>query len=51
MMVEGDLYERGANDILMRCITWDEGCELLAKVHGGECDNHASSCTLVGKGF
>jgi hypothetical protein len=50
-LVERDLYWRGANGVLMRCIIWEEGCELLAEVHGGECGNHASSCTLVGKAF
>ena len=35
MVVEGDLYRRGANDILMRCITQEEGRELLAEIHGG----------------
>jgi hypothetical protein len=50
-LVEGDLYRRGANGILMRCITREEGCDLLAEVHGGECGNHASSRTLVGKAF
>jgi hypothetical protein len=50
-LVEGDLYRRGANGILMRCITREEGCDLLAYVHGGECGNHASSRTLVGKAF
>jgi hypothetical protein len=50
-LVEGDLYRRDANGVLMRCITREEGCELLAKIHGGECGNLASSCTLVGKAF
>jgi hypothetical protein len=50
-LVEGDLYRRGVNGILMRCITREEGCELLAEVHGGECGNHASSHTLIGKSF
>jgi hypothetical protein len=50
-LVEEDLYRRGANGILMRCITREEGCELLVEVHGGECENHASSRTLVGKAF
>jgi hypothetical protein len=50
-LVEGDLYRRGANGVLMRCITQEEGCELLAELHGGECGNHASSRTLVGKAF
>jgi hypothetical protein len=51
MLVEEDLYGRGTNDVLMRCITREEGCDLLAEVHGGECGNHASSRTLVGKAF
>jgi hypothetical protein len=50
-LVEGDLHRRGANGILMRCITREEGCDLLTDVHGGECGNHASSRTLVGKAF
>jgi hypothetical protein len=50
-LVEGDLYRRGANGILMWCITQEEGCELLTEVHGGECGNHASSRTFVGKAF
>jgi hypothetical protein len=50
-LVEGDLYRRGANGVLMRCITREEGYELLTEVHEGECGNHASSRTLVGKAF
>jgi hypothetical protein len=50
-VVEGDLYHRGANNILMRCITQEEGHELLTEIHGGECESHSSSCTLVGKAF
>jgi hypothetical protein len=51
MVVEGDLYRRGANGILMRYITQEEGRELLAEIHGGECGSHSSSRTLVGKAF
>jgi hypothetical protein len=50
-LVEGDLYRCGTNGVLMRCITQEEGCELLAEVHRGESGNHASSRTLVGKAF
>jgi hypothetical protein len=49
--VEGDLYRHGANGILMRCITQEEGRELLTEIHGGECGSHSSSRTLVGKAF
>jgi hypothetical protein len=50
-LVVGDLYRRGANGILMQCISQEEGNELLVKIHGGECGNHVSSHTLVGKAF
>jgi hypothetical protein len=50
-LVEGDLYQCGANGILMHCITREEGYKLLTGVHGGECGNHASSHTLVDKTF
>jgi hypothetical protein len=50
-VVEGDLYRRGANGVLMRCITQEEGRDLLAEIHGGECGSHSSSRTLVGKAF
>jgi ribonuclease HI len=50
-VVEGDLYRHGANGILMRCITQEEGRELLAEIHGGECGSHSSSRTRVGKAF
>jgi hypothetical protein len=50
-MVKGDLYHCGANNILMRCITQEEGRELLVEIHGGECRSHSSSRTLVGKAF
>jgi hypothetical protein len=50
-MVEENLYRHGANGILMRCITREEGCDLLAEIHGGECGSYSSSRTLVGKAF
>jgi hypothetical protein len=51
MLVEGELYWRGANGNLMQCITQEDGCELLMEIHGGGCGNHTSSHTLVGKAF
>jgi hypothetical protein len=51
MLVEGDLYWRDANGVLMWCITQEDGCELLTEIHGGEGNNHASSYTLVSKAF
>jgi hypothetical protein len=48
-LVEGDLYRCGANGILMQCITREEGYVLLTELHEGDCGNHVSSRTLVGK--
>jgi hypothetical protein len=50
-LVEGDLYRRGTNGVLLRCITWEDSCKFLVEIHGGECSYHASSYTLVGKVF
>jgi hypothetical protein len=50
-VVKGDLYRCGTNDILMQCITQEEGHELLTEINGGECGSHSSSRTLVGKAF
>lgn len=49
--VDGNLYQRGTDGVLLRCISWEEGGELLAEVHKGECGSHSSSRTLVGKAF
>ena len=50
-VLEGDLYRCGVNGILMRCISQEEGRELLEEIHGGVCESHSSSHTLVGKAF
>jgi hypothetical protein len=39
-LVKGDLYRRGANGVLMRCITREDGCELLTEIHGGDVTSH-----------
>jgi hypothetical protein len=50
-LVEGDLYRRGANGVLMWWITREDSSELLIEIHGGKCGNHASPHTLVSKAF
>jgi hypothetical protein len=52
VLVEGNLYKRGsASRILMKCVSMEEGKEILREVHKGVCGNHAASCSLVGKAF
>jgi hypothetical protein len=38
-----------SSGVLLKCITADEGKEILGEIHLGCCGNHAASRTLVGK--
>jgi hypothetical protein len=51
VLIDGELYKRGAAGILMRCIPRDQGHELLQEIHAGTCGHHAGPRTLVGKAF
>nr|CAH66197.1 OSIGBa0148D14.3 [Oryza sativa] len=51
VLIEGTLYRRAANGILLKCIPREQGVELLADIHEGECGAHSASRTLVGKAF
>jgi hypothetical protein len=51
VLINGELYKRGAADILMRCNLGDQDHELLQAIHVGTCDHHTSLRTLVGKAF
>ena len=48
---DGELYRRRPNDVSLWCISWEQGCELLADIHSGNYGHHYSSCTPVGKAF
>jgi hypothetical protein len=52
VLVGGNLYKHGsASGILMKCVSMEEGKEILQEIHEGMCGNHAASRTLVGKAF
>nr|ABB47352.2 retrotransposon protein, putative, unclassified [Oryza sativa Japonica Group] len=51
VLVEGTLYRRAASGVLLKCIPREQGVELLADIHEGECGAHSASRTLVGKAF
>jgi hypothetical protein len=51
ILIDGELYKRGAADILMWRIPEDLGRELLQEIHVGACGHHADPRTLVGKVF
>nr|CAE01745.2 OSJNBb0056F09.8 [Oryza sativa Japonica Group] len=51
VLMEETLYRRAANGVLLKCIPREQGVELLADIHEGECGAHSASRTLVGKAF
>jgi predicted choloylglycine hydrolase len=52
VLVGDNLYRRATSSgVLLKCITREEGKEILEEIHSGCCGNHAASRTLVGKTF
>jgi hypothetical protein len=52
VLVGDKLYRWGATSgVLMKCVRWEEGKDILEEIHKGICGNHASSRTLVSKAF
>jgi hypothetical protein len=50
-LIDGVLYKQGANDMMMKCISKDEGIQLLWEIHSGVCEVHLSWRSIVGKAF
>jgi hypothetical protein len=52
VLVDNKLYRRNAGSgVLMKCVTGEDGYDILQEIHEGVCDNHAASRTLVGKAY
>jgi hypothetical protein len=52
VLVGDKLYRRGTTSrVLMKCVTRQEGKNILEKIHKGVCGNHVSSRTMVSKAF
>ena len=49
--VDNVLYRKRPNGVKLKCISREEGLELLAEIHGGICGSHIGSRTLAGKAF
>ena len=50
-LIGGELYKKGLNGILMKCILRTEGQDILREIHGRICGAHNSFRTLIGKAF
>ena len=48
---DGEFYRMRPNGVSLRCISREQGKELLEDIHDGDCGHHSSSRTLVGKAF
>ena len=51
VLVGDNLYKRSASGILMKCVTLEEGKDILREIHEEVCGNHAASRTLVDKAY
>jgi len=52
ILVDGKLMRKNASsEVLLKCISQDDGVKLLDDIHVGSCGNHATSRTLVRKAF
>jgi len=52
VLTDDKLYKRGSGSgILMKCVTAQEGKEILHEAHEVTCGNHTASCMLIGKVF
>nr|AAV31299.1 putative polyprotein [Oryza sativa Japonica Group]AAV32107.1 putative polyprotein [Oryza sativa Japonica Group] len=48
---ETELYKKSPSRILQRCVSLEEGRQLLKDIHSGICGNHAAARTIVGKTY
>jgi len=52
ILADGKLMRKNASsEVLLKCISQDDGIKLLDDIHAGSCGNHAASRTLVRKAF
>jgi hypothetical protein len=50
-LIDGVLYRQGTNGMMKKCISKDEGSQLLQDIHSGVCGVHSSWHSIVKKVF
>jgi hypothetical protein len=50
-LIDVVLYKQDANGMMMKCISKDEGIQLLWEIHNGVCGAHSTWHSIVGKAF
>ena len=48
-IIDGEIYQKRENGVRLRCISQEEGLQILSEIHEGTCSNHVASRALVGK--
>jgi hypothetical protein len=51
IIIEGELYKHGVCSPLLKCLSRNEGHELMKEIHAGLCGAHLGSRPLLGKIF
>jgi hypothetical protein len=51
VIIEGELYKHGVCSPLLKCLSRNEGHELMKEIHAGLCGAHIGSRPLLGKVF
>jgi hypothetical protein len=52
VLVNGKLMRKNAKEeLLQKCVSQEEGLNILKEIHAGTCGNHAASRMLVGIAF
>jgi hypothetical protein len=51
VVLQGKLYKKSITGVLQRCVTPQEGQEILKDIHAGVCGHHTSSRAIAAKAF
>jgi hypothetical protein len=51
ILKDNNLFKLGVCAPLLKCITQDQGMELMKEIHGGMCGSHIATRALAGKAF
>src|SRR4051812_28349315 len=51
VLINGELHRRSPTDVFQRCVSPEEGREILNEIHSGDCGHHVGSRSLVAKAY
>ncbi|XP_051190684.1 uncharacterized protein [Lolium perenne] len=50
-IMNNELYKRSISRVFQRCVTPEEGRQILRDIHAGDCGHHAGALSIVAKAF